>query len=101
GRAHEVGLLRPNNFKLYDMLGNVWEWVNDCFGYYQPNPQQDPTGPACTGGRGDDIDVMRGLSYGNFAKGVRASHHEAASEGMRSYGVGFRCALNRVEDGAR
>jgi sulfatase modifying factor 1 len=100
GKAREVGLLLPNKFNLYDMLGNVWEWVNDCLGTYQPQPQQDPTGPKCTGVLGE-VRVMRGLSYANFARGIRVSHRQAASQGMRAYGVGFRCAWNRVEHGAR
>ena len=52
--AHEVGLKLPNPWGLYDMHGNVEEWVYDCYDadYYSISPRMDPTGPpwseACT-----------------------------------------------------
>jgi formylglycine-generating enzyme required for sulfatase activity len=44
---YEVGQKRANGFALYDMLGNVWEWVNDWYdkNYYHVSPPQDPSGP--------------------------------------------------------
>jgi len=42
-----VGLKRPNDWRLYDMLGNVREWVSDCYGEgcYQSGSDRDPQGP--------------------------------------------------------
>jgi formylglycine-generating enzyme required for sulfatase activity len=45
-RTHPVGGKAPNGFGLYDMLGNVWECVNDWMGAYPGGAQTDPTGPA-------------------------------------------------------
>jgi formylglycine-generating enzyme len=90
----DVGITQPNNFKLYDMAGNVSEWVQDWFdpSYYAQSPAQNPKGPA-----GGEKRVVRGGSYwGNpriFAHGYRGYEHPA----QRSKQIGFRCALSAGE----
>ena len=44
---HPVGQLKPNAWSVYDIHGNVWEWVSDWYAvdYYQQSPENDPQGP--------------------------------------------------------
>ena len=89
GTSQEVARKVPNAFGLYDMLGNVWEWVADGYGPYSPTDATDPK-PTQTA----DQHVLRGGSCFHDATLTRASTRGWGGSGRlgRPNDYGFRCA---------
>ena len=82
----DVGSFPPNAFGLYDMHGNVWEW---CLDDWVDNYNNAPIdGSAVTNQNGDN--VLRGGSWGYFAKSCRSAHRFSYSRDYRHGSFGFR-----------
>jgi formylglycine-generating enzyme required for sulfatase activity len=91
---HQVAQKRPNKFGLYDMLGNVWQWVTDWQSdkYYQISPGIDPMGPA------SGVDhVLRGGSWVSNPKDVRVSVRGRTKQPSGAPSIGFRCVQEDPE----
>ncbi|MCK6449832.1 MAG: formylglycine-generating enzyme family protein [Alphaproteobacteria bacterium] len=83
-----VGSFAPNAFGLHDMLGNVWEWVQDCLGFGYAGAPAD--GSALESGDCSRR-VLRGGAWDSPIEQVRAAYRNPA--GVRGHGffsVGFR-----------
>jgi eukaryotic-like serine/threonine-protein kinase len=77
-----------SRFGPYDVVGNVWEWVADWEGVYEPVDQQNPTGPDTGTKR-----VIRGGAWnGSYPEWLHPAFRYAQDPASRSHGVGFRCA---------
>ena len=85
-----VGTYRTNPFGLHDMLGNVAEWVEDCWnGYYHEGAPED--GRAWESG--DCIRrVQRGGSWHSFPSSLRSAHRHWGGADYQNSEVGFRLA---------
>lgn len=85
-KTHKVGTRMPNGLGIYDMSGNVWEWIEDMYGNYSSHGRNNPINTNGT------YRVIRGGGWDSVPSGVRTINRSRYTPGRRGGDVGFRLA---------
>ena|GEM_PF-846410 len=83
--THPVGLKKASPWKMYDMIGNVWEWTQDYYGSLSTQDSTDPTG-ALEGNKR----VVKGGNWSSPLAQNRSAARYAFAQNKKMESVGFR-----------
>ncbi len=94
-----VGCFPPNDYGVYDLIGNVWEWTADWYApAHDPGDTNNPQGPSAErsydpNNAGFPVKVIKGGSYlcaPNYCKRYRPAARHAQDAGLGTAHIGFR-----------
>jgi formylglycine-generating enzyme required for sulfatase activity len=87
-----VGSLKANPWGIFDMHGNAWEWVEDC---WTPNALKIPTDGSAFARPGScEVGVVRGGSFAGGSRRLRSATRAPVQTAKHSYNNGFRVVLS-------
>ena len=84
-QTHGFALKKIHPYGMYDMIGNVWQWMSDWVGPYTSDTQTDPQGPTSGSQR-----VLRGGAWYNSQQNLRSAKTYGMLPSYRDNGIGFR-----------
>lgn len=87
-----VGSFKPNKWGLYDMLGNVWEWTQDCYAESYEGAPRDGSSREMDIENGCARRVLRGGSWGYEPRAIRSAFRAGNTSKDRGGNIGFRLA---------
>lgn len=94
GKTLPVGSFEPNAFGLYDVIGNVSGWVEDCFSESYKDAPVDGSPRKSCGRDTDNIKARRGGGWGNLPTNVLPNARGGDRQNRRGAMLGFRVALD-------
>ncbi len=87
-----VGSFEPNRFGLHDTIGNVWEWVADCWRPNYKRVRAETSGWLRVGSGNCSRRMRRGGSWDDYPNYVRVANRGRGAPDYRNFNVGFRLA---------
>jgi formylglycine-generating enzyme required for sulfatase activity len=89
GSSHDVGTRKPNPWGLYDMPGNVYEWMLESEYKFKSQPQVDPAGAS-----NGPNHYIRGGAFNSPSNPMRPAYRGHKPVGYRDYAIGVRAVFN-------
>lgn len=93
GKTHEVATKMPNELGIYDMSGNVWEWINDNSGIYSGIERINSVGP-----KNGSLKILRGGSFNSIVSDTQLTFRDEFPPNNKDIYYGFRVARTIKEE---
>ncbi|MEI6856099.1 SUMF1/EgtB/PvdO family nonheme iron enzyme [Psychrilyobacter sp.] len=92
-KTHEVATKMPNELGIYDLSGNVWEWINDNSGVYSGIERINSVGP-----KNGTLKILRGGSFNSIMSDTQLTFRDELSPNTKDIYYGFR-VVRTIKEG--